>query len=152
LFGAGSNLLSVQSAACNAVTSGESDAQTYLVSTYGNASHAKPKLIRAYSESAERQSSDMSVKKQKLSEVDELIARPYVAYLKGQSELSATPCSALSEEFESWWAVNHPLDWWTKKRGDSLPHGDRLLVWEIARQAYIAGRQAPNARADLPPR
>jgi len=63
---------------------------------------------------------------------------------KQPSELSATPCSALSEEFESWWAVNHPLDWWTKKRGDSLPHGDRLLVWEIARQAYIAGRQAPN--------
>jgi len=67
---------------------------------------------------------------------------------EAQSEFPATAGSALEDDFEKWWSVNHPFDWWTKERGDSLPHGDRLLVWNIANKAYIAGRKAQNDQAE----
>lgn len=41
-----------------------------------------------------------------------------------------------AEPFDSWWARNHPWDWWSKERGTPLRHRDRLLVAQLARDAY----------------
>lgn len=47
----------------------------------------------------------------------------------------------MNDEFENWWRKNHPLDWWAKDRdGEPLPSYDRLLVWDIARKAFEAGK------------
>ena len=47
------------------------------------------------------------------------------------------------EEFEDWWFINHPWDWFAKERkGIPLPHFDRLLVYNAARQAWDAGKIA----------
>lgn len=45
------------------------------------------------------------------------------------------------EKFERWWARHHPWDWWAKERdGEPLSHSDRLLVWQLAQEAYRAGK------------
>jgi len=47
-------------------------------------------------------------------------------------------------EWDQWWAQHHPFDWWTKERPDGrpLPTFDRLLVAQIARDAFEAGKAA----------
>jgi hypothetical protein len=43
----------------------------------------------------------------------------------------------MTDDFDHWFARNHPWDWWAKARGgEPLPHLDRLLVTELARLAY----------------
>ena len=55
----------------------------------------------------------------------------------GVSELEAMV--ERENEFRSWWAKNHPFDWWAKERdGEPLGHGDRLRVWGICRQAWMS--------------
>lgn len=45
----------------------------------------------------------------------------------------------LAEPFDSWWAKNHPFDWWSSNRdGIPLPHLDRLLVRAMCKRAYEA--------------
>lgn len=41
--------------------------------------------------------------------------------------------------FDSWWAREHPWDWWAAERGAPLPSADRLLVWDLCKRAYEAG-------------
>jgi hypothetical protein len=46
-------------------------------------------------------------------------------------------------DFNAWWAVNHPHDWWAEDRkGAPLPHLDRLLVADLCRKAFEAGQPA----------
>ena len=62
--------------------------------------------------------------------------------------------SSLPEvEWDSWWAKNHPWDWWAKERdGVPLSTFDRLLVSQLARDlwddAYRSGVEA-GVRAGL---
>jgi hypothetical protein len=51
--------------------------------------------------------------------------------------------TATRSDFRDWWAKNHPYDWWTKERGESLPLQDRLLVADICRRAYESGPAVP---------
>ena len=45
-------------------------------------------------------------------------------------------------DFDCWWSINHPFDWWAKQRdGEPLPTSDRLRVWEICHAAWDAARK-----------
>ena len=51
----------------------------------------------------------------------------------------------INEGFDIWWYKNHPFDWWTKERkGKSLPHHDRVLVWSMVKDAYEEGQRAAH--------
>jgi len=39
-------------------------------------------------------------------------------------------------DFEAWWSMNHPFDWWAKVIGEPLPFAYRLRVWELCKKAY----------------
>lgn len=43
----------------------------------------------------------------------------------------------LTEDFDRWFARNHPWDWFAKERGESMATKDRLLVWAMCRKAYL---------------
>lgn len=45
------------------------------------------------------------------------------------------------DAFESWFARNHPWDWWTKEMGAPIPTHARWLVSDFARRAYQEGRR-----------
>ena len=45
------------------------------------------------------------------------------------------------EEWDRWFAMNHPWDWWAKERSEGpLPTFDRLLVAHFARNAWDAAK------------
>jgi hypothetical protein len=51
-----------------------------------------------------------------------------------------------SFEFDNWWSVNHPFDWWASERdGEPLPHADRLRVALMARAAWEAAKRKAKA-------
>ena len=41
-----------------------------------------------------------------------------------------------SEDFETWWARNHPWDWWGKFHGKPLAQAEILHLWQLAKAAY----------------
>ena len=54
-----------------------------------------------------------------------------------------------SDQYRTWFAKNHPFDWWAKQRnGKSLPHRDRLLVAQFARLAFEAGQAQVREQKD----
>jgi len=51
--------------------------------------------------------------------------------------------------FDHWWARNHPWDWWASERhGDPIPTFDRLLVAQLVREAYDAGKRCNRSDGD----
>lgn len=52
------------------------------------------------------------------------------------TQMAKQPYRPISEEFDRWWAHNHPWDWFAEERGNPLPFKDRLLVWEMCRLAF----------------
>ena len=55
--------------------------------------------------------------------------------------------SDIDDEFRSWYARNHPFDWWAKDRkGEPLPPWDRILVWDLTKRAFEAGAALSQAK------
>lgn len=44
-------------------------------------------------------------------------------------------------DFDEWWSLNHPFDWYSKiNGGEPISHTIRLHVWDLAKRAYEAGQ------------
>jgi hypothetical protein len=48
----------------------------------------------------------------------------------------------LTEDFECWFAVNHPWDWWKKQLGKPVYSMVRLLVHDLCKRAHEDGFKA----------
>jgi hypothetical protein len=64
-----------------------------------------------------------------------------VEYVRADLARVSTGPEDATCEWEDWWAKNHPFDWWTKERGESLPHQDRTLVRNLCQRAFEAGKK-----------
>lgn len=60
--------------------------------------------------------------------------------------------TAEEEAFDHWWSRNHPHDWFARHRGgDPISTHERLLIWELCRDAYLRGPgsyNTPERRSD----
>ena len=56
--------------------------------------------------------------------------------LAGRAAGAAQASGAAVDEFRSWWARNHPWDWWRRSLGRAVNTKVRIEVWAICRDAF----------------
>lgn len=53
------------------------------------------------------------------------------------------------EAFDHWWARNHPHDWLARHHGGQpISSHDRLLIWDLCRDAFLRREGSYNASTD----
>ena len=91
----------------------------------------------------ESQSSSMHMRSPRLDTRKQSIIEAILRLAMGLPPQSAPSVGSTdADDFPKWWNKNHPIDWWASERlGKPLDAWTRVLVMNLARAAYEAGRK-----------